>query len=665
MNFRLSIARKLILGFGTLGLGIVLSSMLTFTTLNKNQEINYQIIKVYTPSIDVLNRFQAQIAETKMLIKNWVTNRQTDAPDKLRLKQIQNFEFPAIKNEIITLSQQWDEAPRQTILNLLAGTSDTLFVQHLEIMTQLSNFEAYDDAMVLFEITPLVEDGGSVLVLTDRILLETNKLSKQMKERSDAKTLEMNDSFSTFNRYIIWAGIALLIIAIFTATITIRSITVPLNQVKFFLLTMSRGVLPKEQLHVDNNEIGDMAEALNNFVQALKHTANFAVELGKGEYNSQFKPLSEDDILGNSLLNMRDNLKKADEEDAKRKREDELRNWTALGLAKFGDILRQNNDNMDKLSFNIISNLVNYLNVNQGALFILNDLDPKNLHFELKAAIAFGRDKLIRKTIEMNEGLVGRCAFEKLTIYLKEIPRDYVNITSGLGGARPEFLLLVPLKLNDGVFGVIEMASFEAFEPHHIEFVEKLGENIASTISTVRINERTARLLSESQLHREELAAQEEEMRQNMEELQATQEESARREQEMREMIDAINNTIATVELDMYGNIIDSNEKFAELFKVSGSDLATKPLSGFFDEGDDTFDYEELWEKLRLGIRGQRISRYKTPNGLIWMRETYTPTKNPDGDYDKVLTLAIDISQEKIFEMQLQNTNITPLDEDQ
>ena len=271
------------------------------------------------------------------------------------------------------------------------------------------------------------------------------------------------------------------------------------------------------------DEIGDMANSLSSMAKGFGENAVFAKNIGDGKYDSEFTSLSENDTLGNALLEMRSNLKKVAEDDKKR-------NWSTSGLAKFGDILRSYTDNFEEFADEIISNLVKYIDANQGALFIIesNDTASDEEYMELAACYAWDKKKFLEKKIYKGEGLSGQAWIEGDVIYLTEVPNDYVSITSGLGEANPRSVLIVPLKLNDEIHGVIEMASFKEYEEFEVEFVERIAESIASTISSVKVNERTSKLLEESTMMTEQMRAQEEEMRQNMEELQATQEKIQR-----------------------------------------------------------------------------------------------------------------------------------------
>ena len=104
---------------------------------------------------------------------------------------------------------------------------------------------------------------------------------------------------------------------------------------------------------------------------------------------------------------------------------------------------------------------------------------------ELVASYAYDRKKHLEKTIMPGEGLIGRCIQEGDTIFLTDIPKDYIRIKSGLGQDDPKSLLIVPLKLNENVIGVIEVASLEIFKNFQIEFIERIGNSMASSIATI------------------------------------------------------------------------------------------------------------------------------------------------------------------------------------
>jgi GAF domain-containing protein len=244
------------------------------------------------------------------------------------------------------------------------------------------------------------------------------------------------------------------------------------------------------------------------------------------------------------LARAEDNHRKAVEQENKLKHtletvkksqlEEKRRQWAAEGLAQCTRILRSH-DNAGETYDELISFIVRYIKANQGGLFITEG-EGEDILLKMASCYAYDRKKFLNKELAPGQGLLGQVYLEQEEMYLKELPKDYVNITSGLGGATPTNLLLVPLQSNEVVEGVLELASFEEMEKYEREFIVNLGETIASHIRNLRVSEQTRELLEESRQQTEMMRAQEEEMRQNMEELQATQEEMTRKQQEVEKL---------------------------------------------------------------------------------------------------------------------------------
>jgi methyl-accepting chemotaxis protein len=313
-----------------------------------------------------------------------------------------------------------------------------------------------------------------------------------------------------------------------------------------------------EEVKKSKDETGYMNIALDEMIHNLKDTAEFARQVGNGNLDHEIEILSESDHLRLALMEMKEKLKEAAQLQEEKRIEEEKRSWANEGLAKLNEILRKQDD-VAELSFQILSYLVNYMNANQGGIFITNSEDPNNIILELQSFYAFNRRKYIKKTFELGEGLVGNCAIEKKRVHLTEIPDNYIQITSGLGGSNPKSLVLIPMKLEEEVLGVIEIASFNNFENYQIDFLEQASLSIASSLNMAATNKRTAELLEKTQQQAEEMAAQEEEMRQNMEELQATQEESTRRNMEMEKLLEETQS-----QKDEMEKIITQSQKQAE-----------------------------------------------------------------------------------------------------
>jgi len=441
---------------------------------------------------------------------------------------------------------------------------------------------------------------------------------------------------------IVWIAVLLLVYWLVN-----RYIYIPVKEIEKVLKHIAVGDLSETVKCKGGDELGQIAGHINVIVKNQSDQAEFLEKIGDGNFNIEYVVLSGEDKLGYSIKGMRDKLHKLVTEDARTQ-------WSTEGIARFGATLRDNTDDIKVLFDKFLSDLIKYLSVNQGAIYLLNNGQENGPFLEMVSVYAWGRKKFISKTIEIGEGLIGQTALEKGTTYLTEVPDNYIKITSGLGDSNPKSILIVPLLFNEELFGVMEFASFKQLEPFEIDFVEKLAEIVASTISRININKQTKKLLQDSQKLTEELRTQEEELRQSMEEMNATQEEMQQREVERIGIFTAINNTIATVEFDMSGKIIDANNKFLGMMGYSIEEVENQTDRMFADKSNEPIEmYNEFWRKLAVGeLQGGDFKRLTRSGREIWLNASYTPALNKDGIPYKVIALATDITEKKNAELE-------------
>lgn len=471
----------------------------------------------------------------------------------------------------------------------------------------------------------------------------TDQIDAAVAKKKEELTGQIRNTILT----IITIGVVILAIGLSVSFYFSTKLTDAIVLIKEKLKELAQG---KQVDHVNSlrkDEVGDMTASLNSLVDGLKQYTSFAKEIGQGNLDLAFQPLSKEDILGTELVEMRDNLKSAETEK-------NMRDWANEGLAKLGEVLRRNNTNTKTLADEVLKELVKYLKVNQGALFIVSGQQKDSL--ELAAAYAYEKRKFINRTIDFGDGLAGQCVLERNTIHLREVPENYIRITSGLGQALPRTIILVPLMHNDTVYGVLEMASFRVFADHEITFIEKVAESIASTISTVQVNENTKTLLEQSQQMSEELKAQEEEMRQNMEELSATQEQMARQIEENRQMQDDLQvreNVFALTtilsEADIHGNILLVNDKLCEVSKYTRGELIGKPHNIFRHADMPKELFRIFWETIKSGNVFKGIVKNKAKDGShYWVDATIVPVKNENGIVTKYIGARYHLTNENL-----------------
>lgn len=397
--------------------------------------------------------------------------------------------------------------------------------------------------------------------------------------------------------------------------------------------------------HLESDEIVESNHPLLSAIAIqkgkVKELSDFVSKDVSEKFDFQF--LSPEDSVVQSLIQIR-------QEQLRHEEDERRRHWKSEGLAKFGEILRTNDQDLEKISNTILRELVKYIGANQGGLFVAQEEDGQR-YMDMLACYAYDRKKFIEKRVEEGQGLLGQVMLEKDMIYITDVPSEFVRITSGLGESTPTNILIVPLILNEEFYGAIEIAAFEMFEAYQKEFLLEVASNIASAIATVKNSEHTQKLLEDSQKLASELSTAEEEMRQNMEELQATQEEMKRKQSEIDGLFGAIDSTQVLIELSLDGELLKANNRLLGLLGCTAENF-----------GNIAYKLYEGTNILKTVGEGAHETREVCIKDCqdedIWLMANYSPVRNGEGQIYKILILAQDITEKRQKEKEFETLSL-------
>ena len=225
---KLTISQKLSFAFGILLVAILINVVITVINTSSNVRKNEEITENFLPSEKYITELTNQIVNSKMLIKNWVfIDKKSDTPDKLKLKTLQEQDFPNLKRKLDDISKNWTDKEQQDYNKVITAINDTLFVKYKYIMSQLKDFASYDDALITFEIIPTVEEGGEIMIMADRIKKNLDDLTKVHQQKAEEERQKMASSFKSFRLFVIVMGLILIVLVVVLTFTTVISIVNP------------------------------------------------------------------------------------------------------------------------------------------------------------------------------------------------------------------------------------------------------------------------------------------------------------------------------------------------------------------------------------------------------------------------------------------------------
>lgn len=475
-------------------------------------------------------------------------------------------------------------------------------------------------------------------------------LLRKLKNYNDQKyNLLLELSYKTVKRTFV---ISIVFLILFFTILTLlayyffkEDIKLPFKIKKYLDSVATEGQL---KYQIPDNEVNILLDDIKKIEQTNKNIKNYLDALINEQLDIQIEKSSNK--IYESIEQLQIKLKKINSDIKKKKIDDEQKEWANRGMNLFSDIMRRHSNDIKTLSDEVLINIVKYLDVAVGGIFVVSE--EENEILELVSAFAYDRKKYLSKKIEFGEGLIGTVALDKSPLFLNDIPEDYLQIEAGLGDAPPNSLLIMPLMSDKGLMGVLEIASFKFLKDYEIEFVKSLSKSIAATIESVKINERTKKLLAESQKQSEELARREKVLKETFEEVSKAHEIARKNEIELRGILSGVDQTLLRAEYLPDGTFLNSNIVHRRVMGYNIDWMKGKSIFEFIPD-EEMKEFRAMWDEIAKKGKPKQITVKRTnkqTGDTLWLLNNYTPILDEDKNVIKILYLAIDITEQKFAE---------------
>jgi HAMP domain-containing protein/CheY-like chemotaxis protein/signal transduction histidine kinase len=379
------------------------------------------------------------------------------------------------------------------------------------------------------------------------------------------------------------------------------------------------------------DSVNQLAAQLTSQIRAI---GEVATAVTKGDLSRTIEVGAQGEVglltenVNEMIRNLRDTTRKNQEQD-----------WLKTNVARFTGMLQGQKDikTVAKMIMNELAPLVNA----QVGIFYLNEPIDETPLLRYTAGYAAPRR---RGTLQFGpgEGLIGQCVAEKNRILISNVPRDYLQVSSGSGTGSPLNVVALPVLFEGDIKAVIELASFEPFRDNHLLFLDQLTQSIGIVLNTIAATMRTEELLKQSQSLTTELQSQQEELQQTNEEL----EEKARLLAEQNEEVEKRTREIeeARRALEQKASQLALTSKYKSQFLANMSHELRTPLNSLLILSKQLGDNKEANLTGRQVDMAQTIRRAGT-DLLTLINDILDLSKIESG------TTSVDIAEQRVTDI--------------
>lgn len=152
------------------------------------------------------------------------------------------------------------------------------------------------------------EPGEDLTSQLDSLKSDLLILELHFSEAASVTDAAVESSGRRLDTLVRWISLTVLLAGLAIAAGVTRTIRQPLLKVRARLLYLSRGIDHPFSIPDRKDEIGEMAEALDRLADGLRRTREFSAAVGRGQFDAEYTPLSDEDVLGKTLIAMRNDL---------------------------------------------------------------------------------------------------------------------------------------------------------------------------------------------------------------------------------------------------------------------------------------------------------------------------------------------------------------------
>ncbi len=307
-GMRFTIARRITLGFGLFILVVAILFLITTSTLRQSREINQRINENFVPSLSSLQELDNRLMRSQDLARQWAfVQRLEDDRERREMVQLVDKIIPAQLFKLNECAIKWNQSDK-AVHERLVGNTRRILRYYKEIKNLLPSFDSYADPIATMSAEQYFIEGGQIPNVYEEIRKDIDLLIAHHQSYMQSDIALMNNSFDQLKMLLINISISVIVAGILIAFFTTRSIVKPINHLRKKLANLSQGIYSIHPAKAGNDEIGDMAKAVNKLVANFEKTKEFSINVGAGNFNIPFEPLSDHDEMGKALMRMRDDL---------------------------------------------------------------------------------------------------------------------------------------------------------------------------------------------------------------------------------------------------------------------------------------------------------------------------------------------------------------------